>query len=416
MNTESRKLQEEVVQLWLSVPRKQTKRDQDLVTTHAREHWNIGPGYANQNGYYEVHRISDQCHRSRLRSSRLLADEVNHETIADRPRSNVAKKHHRGSYARDRMERTDSSDLQQHIGERGRVETALTRLKTFYDTRGESEPIASLRLKVHNNLALLQRYEAIHESIIAAVDDDDDDEYYKLNNRLHWQQQQRRGALHRNDEVSPAKRNFLSPTLGGAAGLIGVKLDLLTNLPIHLSNGELLINNDAHKTSRGVKEKEEDVEIADEAAKAVEVTHSIHDAVTSKDITAFPRSGHTRDPENCDDGDDQRNASRSSHGIDHNGFIGGSNPPILELGVARRLSKSSTFRDDPSVPSTSRTPDGHFLGTSANTAGHITSSSLTAPPTAHQSHYRGVIADQFESSPTHRHVFSYKRIANSDVD
>ncbi|KAK1137294.1 hypothetical protein K0M31_001807 [Melipona bicolor] len=85
----------------------------------------------------------------------------------------------------------------------------------------------------------------------------------------------------------------------------------------------------------------------------------------------------------------------SSHGIDHTGF--GSTPSILELGVARRPYESSTFRDDPSVPSTSRTLDGHFSRTIANTAGDLTSTS----PTAHQSHYRGV-ADQIERNPKHK--------------
>ncbi|KOX69444.1 hypothetical protein WN51_05607 [Melipona quadrifasciata] len=70
----------------------------------------------------------------------------------------------------------------------------------------------------------------------------------------------------------------------------------------NLINGELLINNDAHKTSRNVEEKEEEVEIEDETAKAgVEVTHGIHDTVTFIDTTAFLRGGHTRDPENLDD-------------------------------------------------------------------------------------------------------------------
>ncbi|KAK1124471.1 hypothetical protein K0M31_006822 [Melipona bicolor] len=139
-----------------------------------------------------------------------------------------------------------------------------------------------------------------------------------------------------------------------------------------------LSNNDAHKTSRDVEEKEEEVEIKDETAKAgVEVTRGIHDTVTSIDTTAFLR-GHTRDPENLDDSDDQRNASSSSHGIDHTGFVGGSTPPILELGLARKSSESSTSRDDPSAPSASRTPDDHFSGTIANIAGDLTSSSLTA--------------------------------------
>ncbi|KAK1120302.1 hypothetical protein K0M31_012662 [Melipona bicolor] len=118
----------------------------------------------------------------------------------------------------------------------------------------------------------------------------------------------------------------------------------------------------------------------------------------SIDTTAFFRGGHTRDPESLDDRDDQRNASSSSHGIDHTGFVGGSTSPILENSVARR--PSSTYQDDSSVPSTSRTQGGHFSGTIANTASDLLSSSPTAPPTAHQSHYRGV-AYQFEGSVRH---------------
>ncbi|KAK1131991.1 hypothetical protein K0M31_016133 [Melipona bicolor] len=69
----------------------------------------------------------------------------------------------------------------------------------------------------------------------------------------------------------------VTPTLDGGAGLIGVKLDLLTNLPTNLSNGELLINSNAHKTSRDVEEKKEEVEIEDKTVKAgVEVTYGIH--------------------------------------------------------------------------------------------------------------------------------------------
>ncbi|XP_031368131.1 ubiquitin carboxyl-terminal hydrolase Usp2-like isoform X3 [Apis dorsata] len=74
------------------------------------------------------------------------------------------------------------------------------------------------------------------------------------------------------------------------------------------------------------------------------------------------------------------------------GFVGGITPPILQNGVAGR--PSGTYGDDPSVPSTSRRPDGHFSGT--NTASNLTSSSPTAPSTAHQNLYRGV-ADQFVS-------------------
>ncbi|KOX81093.1 Podocan, partial [Melipona quadrifasciata] len=181
-------------------------------------------------------------------------------------------------------------------------------------------------------------------------DDDDDDEDNKLNNRHHRQQQQQRGAVHLTDEVSPAKRNLLSPTLGGGADLIDVE------------------------------EKEEEVEIEDETAKAgVEIIHGIYDTVTSIDATAFLRGGRTRDPESLDDGDDQRNASGSSQGIDQTGLIGGSTPPILENGVAQR--PSSTYGDDSSVPSISRRPDDHFSGKTANTASDLSSSFPTVPPT-----------------------------------
>ncbi|KAK1117387.1 hypothetical protein K0M31_016758 [Melipona bicolor] len=98
-------------------------------------------------------------------------------------------------------------------------------------------------------------------------------------------------------------------------------------------------------------------------------------------------------PENLDDSDDQLNASSSSSGID-----GGSAPPTLELGVTRRLSESITFRDDPSVPSTSRTHDGHSSKMIANIAGDLTFTSPIAPPTAH---YRGA-ADQVKRSPKHK--------------
>ncbi|KAF3424671.1 hypothetical protein E2986_04127 [Frieseomelitta varia] len=232
-------------------------------------------------------------------------------------------------------------------------------------------------------------------------DDDEDDEDNKLNNRHHRQQQQQRGAVHRTDEVSPAKRNLLSPMLGGGAGLIGVKLDLLTNLATNPSNGELLINNNAQKIIQGVEEEEEDAGIIeDKAAKGGgEVIHGINDTVTSIDAISFLRGGRTGDPESLDDGEEQRNASSTSYGIDQTGFVGGSTPPILQNGVAGR--PSGTYGDDPSVPSTSRRPDSHFSGTTANTASNLTSSSPTAPSTAHQSLYRGV-ADQFEGSPTNK--------------
>lgn len=225
---------------------------------------------------------------------------------------------------------------------------------------------------------------------------DDDYAYNKLNNRHHWHQQRQRDDAHRTDEVPPAKRNFLSPMLDGNARLNDGKLDLLTDLSTNLSDGELLINNDAHKTSREVEEKEEEVDNKDETANAgVEVIRGIHGTVTSIDTTDFLRGDHTRDPENLDDSDDQRSASSSLRGIDHTSVAGGSTPPRLELGAAQKSSESSTPQDDSSAPSASRTPDGHFSGTIANTAGDLTSTLLTAPPAAHQGHCRGV-ADQSE--------------------
>ena len=175
--------------------------------------------------------------------------------------------------------------------------------------------------------------------------------------------------------------------------MIGVKLDLLTNLATNPSNGELLINNNAQKIIRGVEEKEEDVEIRDEAGSRGEVIHGIDDAAISIDAIAFLRGGRTGDPESLEHGEEQRTAS-TSYDIDQTGFVGGITPPILQNGVAGR--PSGTYGDDPSVPSTSRRPDGHFTGT--NTASNLTSSSPTAPSTAHQNLYRGV-ADQFVSVP-----------------
>ncbi|KOX78925.1 hypothetical protein WN51_08684 [Melipona quadrifasciata] len=171
-----------------------------------------------------------------------------------------------------------------------------------------------------------------------------------LHKRRHRKQQRQRGAVHRTDEVPPTKRNPSSPTSDGDAGSNGAKLDLLTDLPTNLSDGELPINIDTHKTSRDVEEREEEVEIKDETAKAgVEATHGIHDTVKSTDTNDFLRGGHTRDSENFDDSNDQRNASSSSHGIDLTDFVDGSTAPILELGVVRKSSESSIRRDDPST-------------------------------------------------------------------
>lgn len=224
-------------------------------------------------------------------------------------------------------------------------------------------------------------------------DDDDNNDDSNLNNRHHHQQR----GVHRTDEVSPAKRNLLSsPVPGGAggAGLIGVKLDLLTNLATNPNNTELLINNnDQDKVTR----PDEDVEIEDDAAATAEVIRA-RDGTTSIDAIAFLHGGRTEDPEILRDGqeeEEKRNAS-TSYDIDRSGFGGGSTPPVVQNGVAGRT--SGTYGDDPPVPSTSRRSDGHFSG-NTNAASNLTSSSPTTPSTAHQGLYRGV-ADQFVSVPT----------------
>ena len=77
------------------------------------------------------------------------------------------------------MEQIGNSDLQQLIGERGHIKAPLTRLKTFYDTRGETEPIASLRERLDHNRSLLQRFEAIQDRIIAIVADTAEEETHE---------------------------------------------------------------------------------------------------------------------------------------------------------------------------------------------------------------------------------------------
>ncbi|XP_076237700.1 uncharacterized protein LOC143181237 isoform X2 [Calliopsis andreniformis] len=220
-------------------------------------------------------------------------------------------------------------------------------------------------------------------------DDDDDDGDNNLNNRHHHQQR----GVHRTDEVSSAKRNLLSPVPGGAggAGLIGVKLDLLTNVATNPNNTELLINNnDQDKVTQPV----EDVEIEDATA---EVIRGIDGPATIEAI-AFLRGGRTENPEILEDGEEEERNASTSYDIDQSGFGGGGTPPVLQNGVAGR--PSGTYGDDPSVPSTSRRSDGHFSG-NTNATSNLTSSSPTAPSTAHQSLYRGV-ADQFEGSPTNK--------------
>nr|XP_031830008.1 sericin 1 isoform X2 [Nomia melanderi] len=212
--------------------------------------------------------------------------------------------------------------------------------------------------------------------------DDDQDDDNNLNNRHHHQQ---RGVPHRTDEVSP-KRNLLSSSVPGGvggAGLIGVQLDVLTNLATNPNNTELLINNNGQE-KLGLRDNAtaESVEIFEFVEEKKEVKREVQDVIAEL-------FGGDEEP---------WNAFSASYDIDHTRFGGGATPPpVAQNDVAGR--PSGTYGDDPSVPSTSRRSDGHFSG-NTNTASNLTSSP-TAPSTAHQSLYRGV-ADQFDGSPTNK--------------
>ncbi|KAK1124540.1 hypothetical protein K0M31_006888 [Melipona bicolor] len=193
--------------------------------THARELRSI-PGYATQFGHYQVRNISDPCDgsRTRLRSSQP-ADEFTHVTIADKPLSNrrgssrdslqegrllnrrsepsilrcsysteykakrsrlpsslsngESKFIYRLTCARDKMEHTASADLQQLIEERDRIEATLTRSKTFYDTRGDSEPADSLQERFDDTRPLLDRFEAIQDRISDIVEGTADEQAHE---------------------------------------------------------------------------------------------------------------------------------------------------------------------------------------------------------------------------------------------
>ncbi|KZC14564.1 PREDICTED: uncharacterized transmembrane protein DDB_G0289901-like [Dufourea novaeangliae] len=210
-------------------------------------------------------------------------------------------------------------------------------------------------------------------------DDDDDDDSNNLNNRHHHQQ---RGGAHRTDEVvvSPKRSsssNLLTPTVPGNA-----------------CNAEpLMINNNGQETSPG--QLDEDVEVNNEVMPGFD------------DTIVFLQGGRTRDDrsEILENGDDRErsNASTSYDNIDHTRFGGGATPPVLQNGVAGRPSGGGTYGDDtPSVPSTSRRPDGgHFSGSNASAASNLNSSTAAPSATAHQSLYRGV-TDQFDGSPTNK--------------
>lgn len=193
-------------------------------------------------------------------------------------------------------------------------------------------------------------------------DDANDDD--NLNNCHHRFHQQRR---HRPDEVSPAKRNILSPAAAGGSGLIGVSsLDLLTNLATNPRNTELLINNNAQDKVTGGGENE--ITTSDEVTRGA-------DNVTS--IVPFLQRDRVNDRDIPEDGEKENNVSSST---DENGFGG-----TIDSVAGR---PSVAHGDDPSMPSTSRRTDQP--GLFSNTASSNLTSSPTNPSTAHQSIYRGV--------------------------
>lgn len=188
------------------------------------------------------------------------------------------------------------------------------------------------------------------------VDENDDDinDDDNLNNCHHRFHQQHR---HRPDEISPAKRNVLSPAV--VAGGIS-SLDLLTNLATNPHNTELLINNNAQNKVTG-GEEEAEITTSDEVTRGADnVTFLQRDRVSDRDL-----------PE---DGEEQNNVSS---GTDESSF-----GRTID-NVAGR--PSVTHGDDPSIPSTSRRTDQPSLFSSNNLT-----SSPTNPSTAHQSIYRGV--------------------------
>ncbi|XP_076653222.1 uncharacterized protein LOC143359268 isoform X2 [Halictus rubicundus] len=233
-------------------------------------------------------------------------------------------------------------------------------------------------------------------------DDNDEDGDSNLNNRHH--RQQRAGAHRTAGEVSP-KRNLLSSSVPGGvggAGLIGVKLDLLTNLATNPNNTEPLINNNGQKKPGDVRQhhQQQQQHSINDRIEIVEDNNEVMRGI--EDAISFLQGGRSEDPEILEDADQPRNnhpsSANASYDIDRTRFGGGATPPpVMRNGVASR--PSGTYGDDPAVPSTSRRPDDHFSG-NTNTASNLTPSS-TAPSTAHQSLYRGV-ADQFDGSPTNK--------------
>lgn len=197
----------------------------------------------------------------------------------------------------------------------------------------------------------------------ADADGDDANDDDNLNNCRHYFHQQRR---HRPDEVSPAKRNVLSPAAAGGGSLIGVSsLDLLTNLTTNPHNTELLINNNAQNKVTG-GEEEAKITTSDEVTRGAE-------NVTS--IVTFLQRDRVGDRDIPEDGEEENNISSS---INESGFGG-----TIDSVAGR---PSVTHGDDPSIPSTSRSQPGLF----SSTASSNLTSSPTNPSAAHQSVYRGV--------------------------
>ncbi|XP_014473143.1 PREDICTED: ubiquitin carboxyl-terminal hydrolase 2 isoform X2 [Dinoponera quadriceps] len=235
-------------------------------------------------------------------------------------------------------------------------------------------------------------------------DDDDDDDNRNSRQRNRQQQQQHHHHHHhlrqqrnrRPDEVSPAKRN-LSPTGGG--GLIGDRLDLLTNLATNPRNTELLINNNAQekKATRGEEAANND----DEVIRAPEDEDGARS--TSIDaITTFLQDGRsTATGERDEDGDEERRGA--SYSMAEGGFSAAitATLPVLQNGVSGRPSVTHCDEPSSSIPSTSRrTEQPGLFPTAANSStGSLTSSPTTNP--THHSLYRGG-NEQYEGSPTNR--------------
>ena len=90
------------------------------------------------------------------------------------------------------MAQAGSDNLQKLVEERGRVKAALTRLRTYYDTRSATDPIKYLQARFEQHSAILAKFDALHWRIIDIVKgtaeeavheryrDEFEDSYYQL--------------------------------------------------------------------------------------------------------------------------------------------------------------------------------------------------------------------------------------------